>query len=426
MALVQHERHTGVLAEPAAADHLVHDPEQLERIRRTHNQVIIRVEARVEVEGAQLAQAQQLHHNELDVGARGVVAGVEADVRLLPQRQGLGVGRAPVRNVGVVKSRLEELVLQHQPLGMAQAGVDLLQGLGQAVLPAAHVVLARVVRAVRQPDLQVPRAGGVHDVDAFEVVVDRTATDRFVRGRQGTELVLVILEGVRVDGAQAHAQACRILAQCGVVIHLVPRNMQRNGGRQARQFVDFGGVRDLLLHGPGSARRAEHLEARTRISIGPRRDLDGKLLEPAQRRCYVIHDGSFQCLVLLRYLGRVLRPRCWSLGDSARGGLRRRKLIVKIEDFLEDLEPFIGCPVRVFRVIKKSGHFRLPAGVDFGERHPRPDGVEVVAFHVAHQQAVRAQEERVVVPACILQRTEHLRPDGGVPAPVLIDQSGLD
>ena len=65
----------------AAADDLDQDPEQLERVGRTDDQVVVGVEAAVEVERAELPEPQQLGDDELDVGAGRVVAGVEADHR---------------------------------------------------------------------------------------------------------------------------------------------------------------------------------------------------------------------------------------------------------------------------------------------------------------------------------------------------------
>ena len=52
-------------------------------IGRTDDQVVVGVEAGVEVEGAELPEAEQLRDDELDVGAGRVVAGVEADHRPL-------------------------------------------------------------------------------------------------------------------------------------------------------------------------------------------------------------------------------------------------------------------------------------------------------------------------------------------------------
>ncbi len=163
---------------------LDHDPEQLVRVGRADDQVVVGVEPAVEVERAQPAQAQQLRDDELDVRPRRVVPGVEAHERLRPQSRHVGVRGAPVRDVGVVERRLEELVLQHHPLVVTQPVVDRPQPLGQPVLPVADVALPRVVGAVGEPDLQVARARLVHDVDAREVVVHRLAPDR--AGRCGS------------------------------------------------------------------------------------------------------------------------------------------------------------------------------------------------------------------------------------------------
>ena len=83
-------------------------------------------------------------------------------------------------HVGGVERRLEELVLEHEPLIGTEAGVDLGQRVGEPVLPVAQVALARIVEAVGQPDLEVAAAGHVHDVDALEHVGDRLGPDPLV------------------------------------------------------------------------------------------------------------------------------------------------------------------------------------------------------------------------------------------------------
>ena len=114
----------GVVA--AAADDLEQDAEQLERIGGADDQVVVGVEAGVEVERAEPPEPQQLHDDELDVGARRVVAGVEADHRALAERDARATYAVPQSgHVGRVERRLEELVLQHQPLVVAEARVDL-------------------------------------------------------------------------------------------------------------------------------------------------------------------------------------------------------------------------------------------------------------------------------------------------------------
>ncbi len=282
MALVEHERDLAVRAEAAAADDLVEDPEQLEWVGRSDDQVVVGVEARVEVERAEPAEAQQLRHDELDVGARRVVAGVQADVRPVAEGEHLRVGGSPVGDVHVVERRLEELVLEDESLVVADPRVDLLQGVGEAVLAGADVVLAGVVGAVGEPDLEVARARGVHHVDALEVVVDRLLADAGIPVGQAAELVVVVLEGVGVDRAELHAEVLRVGAQRGVVVDLVPRDVQRDLRSEAGEFVDLGGIRDLLPRIAGYSGLGEYLEAGARVAEGPGGELDdlgGKSVE---------------------------------------------------------------------------------------------------------------------------------------------------
>src|SRR3712207_6935680 len=55
---------------------------------------------------------QQERHDELDVGAGCVVAGVDDDRRPLAKLDAVRVRGTPVRHVRVVERRLEQLVLQ--------------------------------------------------------------------------------------------------------------------------------------------------------------------------------------------------------------------------------------------------------------------------------------------------------------------------
>ena len=79
MALVEHEVDVGLLAQTAVAGHLVHDPEELERVGGPRHQVVVRVEAGVEVERAELPLAQEERDDELDVGARCEMSRVDDD-----------------------------------------------------------------------------------------------------------------------------------------------------------------------------------------------------------------------------------------------------------------------------------------------------------------------------------------------------------
>jgi hypothetical protein len=116
VALIEHERHPTLGIKGATLDNLEQDAEQLERIGRADDEVVVGVEAGVEVERPEPAKTQQLRNDELDVGSRCMVAGVETHERTVAQGQAVGVGRTPVRNIGVIERGLEKLVLEHQPL----------------------------------------------------------------------------------------------------------------------------------------------------------------------------------------------------------------------------------------------------------------------------------------------------------------------
>jgi hypothetical protein len=101
----------------------------------------------------------------------------------------------------VVKSGFEELVLQHQPLLRPYPFIDLLQAVGESVLPAPKITLSGVVGAVGEPDLQIPRPSLIHDLDALEVVINGFAPYGLIDVGQTAELVEVVLERVLVDSA---------------------------------------------------------------------------------------------------------------------------------------------------------------------------------------------------------------------------------
>ena len=199
-----------------------------------------------------------------------------------PKRKAVDQRGAPVGDVGGVEGRLEELVLEDEPLVLAESRVDLRKGVGEAVLAVAQVALAGVVRAVGEPDLQVAAAGDVHDVDALEVVGDRLGPDALVDVGQAAELVVVVLEGVGVDRAETHSEVLCDAAELVVVVHLVPRDVQSHRGGETGQLVHLRRIRQLLLDRARRAGRGEDLEAGARVAERPGRQLNRLLGEPAR------------------------------------------------------------------------------------------------------------------------------------------------
>ena len=118
----------------------------------------------------------------------------------------------------------------------------------EAALALAQAVLPGVVGAVGKPQAEAVAVDLGHDLAAFEDVVERLLLDAGVRIAQRAEAVLVILEDVGVDRADVDALRLGVLAHGGVVVvlRLVPRNVDGDGGRDAGHLVDHGGVVQLL------------------------------------------------------------------------------------------------------------------------------------------------------------------------------------
>ena len=120
---------------------LAHDPEQLERVDRADDQVVVGVLAVVEVEAAEQPFREQQSDDLLDVRPLRMVAGVDEDLRLRAEPPADGGRGAPVGKVGAVEARLEELVLDEQAHPGRELPVKLLQPGHEPRVSAAQVVL---------------------------------------------------------------------------------------------------------------------------------------------------------------------------------------------------------------------------------------------------------------------------------------------
>src|SRR6185437_10305530 len=89
---------------------------------------------------------------------------------------------------------------------------------------------------------------------------------------------------------------------------------------------------------------------------------------------------------------------------------------VEVEDLFDPGEGL----VRRAAGHEEPGHLGLPAAVDAGRRHRGERGLVVAGFQVADEQAVTGEEDRVVAPAGLAQRGQHLRPHFAVPLAVLV------
>ena len=184
---------------------------------------------------------------------------------------------APVLDVRVVEGRLVQLVLEDHPGVVGEGRIDLLEGVDQSPPACPEVVLAGVVRAIGQPDLDDVGPGLPGDVAAGDDLVDRLASDGCVGMAQRPELVVLVLERVRVDAADPDPSLRRERRERPEVLDLVPRDVQRDGLRDPRVAGDRGRILDLLEHVPRDAGLRKHAEPRPGVDEPPRRDLDGQI-----------------------------------------------------------------------------------------------------------------------------------------------------
>ena len=94
-----------------------------------------------------------------------------------------------------------------------------------------------------------------------------------------------------------------------------------------------------------------------------------------------------------------------------------------MEDFFEGGHGIVGA---AGHGLEKGGHLGLPSGVDGVTLHAVASSFEVFGFEVANEEAVGAEEERVILPAGLPEGFEHLGPDGGVAGAVLFEAVGAD
>ena len=196
-----------------------------------------------------------------------------------PSRRQIESRRAPVGQIRAVEGRLEELVLDEEAQPGRERRVELLEARGQACVAPPEVVLARVVRAVGEPEADRGRSDLAGDLDALEAVLERLPANRLVRVAQAAEAVGVIAEDVRVDRADAQTLLLGEAAKLAPVVDPIPGHMERDRGAAAGEPVDERRVGDPLPHVAGRARPGEDVEARPRVAVAPRGRLD---LEPAE------------------------------------------------------------------------------------------------------------------------------------------------
>src|SRR5262249_10516349 len=181
---------------------------------------------------------------------------------------------APIRDVGVVEGRLERFVLDEQALRRIDVRVDGAEILLEPLLAPADVRRAGIVRAVREPERGVPAADRPRDCTAVARVPERGRWTRRVGIAERPELVLLLLEEIRVDRAWPHTVALgqRLdFARAADAVREVPQHVQRQRRAGAGELVDLAGVAELFFDGCGGGRLEELAEPGAGVRESPRR-----------------------------------------------------------------------------------------------------------------------------------------------------------
>src|SRR5262249_8955515 len=147
-------------------------------------------------------------------------------LRLRPEAPARERRGAPVGKVGAVEARLEELVLDEQSHTGRQGRVDLAQSRAEARVTLRERVLARVVRAVREPEADDRRPQLVRDRDALAAVIERARSYEGIRIAEAPERVRVVAEEVGIDRADPDPVRVRIVAESAPVVDEIPRNVE--------------------------------------------------------------------------------------------------------------------------------------------------------------------------------------------------------
>ena len=110
---------------------------------------------------------------------------------------------APIRDIGVVESRLERLVLHQHALISGEGRVRGSQAVDEPVPPFADILCTRIVRTVGEPQRQIAAAQAARDFHAIENVLERRLPDLRIRVSERPIFVHLVLKRVRIDGAGA-------------------------------------------------------------------------------------------------------------------------------------------------------------------------------------------------------------------------------
>src|SRR4029077_12060565 len=121
-------------------------------------------------------------------------------------------------------------------------------------------------------------------------MLQRAATDGFVRIAEGAELVFLILKQIRIDRAGAHAVARGKALDLSGALHslrAIPQNMQGDRRAHPREAMNLAGVAEFFFRRSSGRGLQEFAETSARIGKAPGRQFDAKGFERFENSLFV-------------------------------------------------------------------------------------------------------------------------------------------
>jgi hypothetical protein len=97
----------------------------------------------------------------------------------------------------------------------------------------------------------------------------------------------------------------------------------------------------------------------------------------------------------------------WAFSARAVSSIQAK--LIQMKYFLQDEHALIRSAA--LEVFEKGGHLRLPPQIDLTGGHASERFLEIVGLQVTKEQTILAKKDAIPVPAGLLERPEHLRPN---------------
>ena len=280
MALVDHIGNVSPAARfPFEEGNLVENTENLVGINRSQCQIVIRIAAVIKMKTPQHVFAQQPGDDLFDILGLVVMARVNQDLGLRPRRTSQQQRHPPVRNVSVIKGRLEWLIFQQQALLRRKMSMTLPQAFLEALAPISHMGCARIIGTVRKPQRDVSATYLLANFDALEDMVQSGSPNVRVWVPQRAVLVDLVLEYVWINRADPDTVLSRQRPHLCHTLETrweIPKNVNRHRRAASRDTMHLPCIAKFLAGRGRCGRLYKLAESGPRVGKSPRRQFNLK------------------------------------------------------------------------------------------------------------------------------------------------------